>query len=62
MSKRKSKQFRGTSCLNCETALDISEKYCHQCGQLNSTKKLTIGDFFEEFQHKVSRKIRNKCP
>jgi hypothetical protein len=49
MSKRKSRQFRGNSCLNCETALDISEKYCHQCGQLNSTKKLTIGDFFEEF-------------
>lgn len=49
MSKRKSRQFRGNSCLNCETALDISEKFCHQCGQLNSTKKLTIGDFFEEF-------------
>jgi len=49
MSKRKSRQFRGTKCLNCETALDISEKYCHQCGQLNSTKKLTISDFFEEF-------------
>ena len=49
MTKRKSRQFRGTRCLNCETALDISEKYCHQCGQLNSTKKLTVGDFFEEF-------------
>lgn len=49
MSKRKSRQFRGSKCLNCETSLDISEKYCHQCGQLNSTKKLTIGDFFEEF-------------
>lgn len=49
MSTRKSRQFRGQRCLNCETALDISEKYCHQCGQLNSTKKLTIGDFFEEF-------------
>lgn len=49
MTKRKSRQFRGKRCLNCETALDISEKYCHQCGQLNSTKKLTVGDFFEEF-------------
>ena len=49
MSTRKSRQYRGQRCLNCETALDISEKYCHQCGQLNSTKKLTIGDFFEEF-------------
>ncbi|WP_339836511.1 DUF3667 domain-containing protein [uncultured Flavobacterium sp.] len=49
MSKKKLRQYRGTKCLNCETALDISEKYCHQCGQLNSTKKLTIKDFFEEF-------------
>jgi len=49
MIKRKEKQFRGTRCLNCDTALDISEKYCHQCGQLNSTKKLSIADFFEEF-------------
>jgi hypothetical protein len=49
MSKRKLRKFRGTKCLNCETALDISEKYCHQCGQLNSIKKLTIKDFFEEF-------------
>lgn len=49
MTKRKSRQYRGTRCLNCETALDISEKYCHQCGQLNSTKKLNVKDFFEEF-------------
>jgi hypothetical protein len=49
MSKRKARQFRGSKCLNCQTALDISEKYCHQCGQLNSTKKITIADFFEEF-------------
>jgi hypothetical protein len=49
MTKRKSRQYRGTRCLNCETALDISEKYCHQCGQLNSTKKLAVKDFFEEF-------------
>lgn len=49
MATRKERQYRGTHCLNCDTALDISEKYCHQCGQLNSTKKLTIKDFFEEF-------------
>ncbi|MFD2909917.1 DUF3667 domain-containing protein [Flavobacterium ardleyense] len=47
--KIKDKRFRSTSCLNCNTSLDISEKYCHSCGQLNSTKKLTIRDFFEEF-------------
>lgn len=47
--RRKDFKYRGTKCINCETALDVSEKYCHHCGQLNSTKKLTISDFIEEF-------------
>ena len=46
---RKDKKYRGTVCLNCSTHLDVSEKFCHACGQLNSTKKLTISDFIEEF-------------
>lgn len=46
---RKDAKYRGTKCLNCYTSLDISEKYCHHCGQLNSTKKLTVKDFIEEF-------------
>lgn len=46
---RKDLKYRGSCCLNCETPLDKSEKFCHQCGQLNSTKKLTIKDFIEEF-------------
>uniref|UniRef100_UPI00404864A5 DUF3667 domain-containing protein n=1 Tax=Flavobacterium sp. TaxID=239 RepID=UPI00404864A5 len=46
---RKDIKYRGTQCINCETSLDISEKYCHHCGQLNSTKKITINDFIEEF-------------
>ena len=46
---RKDLKYRGTHCINCETPLDISEKYCHHCGQLNSTKKLEIKDFIEEF-------------
>ncbi|UGS23249.1 DUF3667 domain-containing protein [Flavobacterium channae] len=46
---RKDLKYRGSECLNCGTALDISEKFCHHCGQLNSTKKLTISDFIEEF-------------
>lgn len=49
MIKRKFKQYRGYECLNCETPLDVSEKYCHHCGQFNSTKRLTISDFIEEF-------------
>ncbi len=49
MANRKAFKYRGTKCLNCEIDLDKSEKYCHHCGQLNSTKKLTLGDFFDEF-------------
>lgn len=49
MTKRKDQSYRSDKCLNCNTSLDISEKYCHFCGQLNSTKKITIKDFFEEF-------------
>lgn len=47
--KRKEVKYRGEKCINCETPLDVSEKYCHACGQLNSTKKLDIKDFIEEF-------------
>jgi hypothetical protein len=46
---RKNKKYRGTQCINCDTKLDVSEKFCHACGQLNSTKKLDIKDFIEEF-------------
>lgn len=49
MTKRKDQSYRSDKCLNCNTPLDVSEKYCHYCGQLNSTKKITVFDFFEEF-------------
>lgn len=42
-------KFRGVECLNCGHPLDISDKYCPNCSQANSTKKLTLVDFFEEF-------------
>lgn len=42
-------QYRGSKCLNCDTPLEEIDKYCHQCGQLNSTKRLAFSDFFEEF-------------
>lgn len=45
----KDAKYRGTKCLNCNTPLDISERYCHFCGQLNSTKKVAVSDFIEEF-------------
>ncbi len=27
----------------------MADKYCHQCGQVNSNKRLALSDFFEEF-------------
>jgi len=62
MTKRKNISYRSEKCLNCNTPLDVSEKYCHFCGQLNSTKKLTILDFLEEFFsnfYAYDSKIRN---
>lgn len=42
-------RYRGVECLNCDHPLDVSDKYCPNCSQANSTKKLTLKDFFEEF-------------
>ncbi|MBC32112.1 MAG: hypothetical protein CMH48_14870 [Muricauda sp.] len=42
-------RFRGNQCLNCGHPLDISDKYCPNCSQANSTKKLVLKDFFDEF-------------
>lgn len=42
-------KYRSTECLNCHHPLDLSEQYCPNCGQLNSTKKLAFNDFFNEF-------------
>ena len=42
-------KYRGTECLNCSHPLDVSDKYCPNCSQINSTKKLSITDLFDEF-------------
>ncbi|MDT0605406.1 DUF3667 domain-containing protein [Croceitalea rosinachiae] len=42
-------KFRGTECLNCGHILDINDKYCPNCSQANSTKRLVLKDFFDEF-------------
>ena len=42
-------QYRGTECTNCGHPLDISDKFCPNCSQANSTKKLSLKDFFDEF-------------
>jgi hypothetical protein len=46
---RKSLQYRGAKCLNCEQPLDVSDIYCPYCSQLNSNKQLSAKDFFAEF-------------
>ncbi|MDG1570815.1 DUF3667 domain-containing protein [Robiginitalea sp. M366] len=41
--------YRSNQCQNCGHPLDISDRYCPNCSQLNSTKKITMRDFAEEF-------------
>lgn len=48
-TSRKAAQYRGVKCLNCGHPLDLSDRYCSYCGQLNTTKRLSLGDFFNEF-------------
>lgn len=43
------KKYRGDECLNCGVPLDIIDRYCHNCGQANTTKRLSLKDFFDEF-------------
>ncbi|MEL6976242.1 MAG: DUF3667 domain-containing protein, partial [Bacteroidota bacterium] len=46
-------KYRGTECLNCGHPLDMSDKFCPNCGQANSTKRLVLKDFFDEFFHNL---------
>ncbi|MFC4635924.1 DUF3667 domain-containing protein [Dokdonia ponticola] len=48
-SSRKAIKYRGVECLNCAHPLDLSDRFCAYCGQLNTTKRLTLKDFFSEF-------------
>jgi len=43
------KKYRSNYCLNCEHPLDRSDKYCSNCGQINSNKRLSLSDFINEF-------------
>lgn len=45
---RKSLKYRGEKCLNCDQNLDKSDRFCPNCSQLNSTKKLHFKDLFNE--------------
>ncbi|SIS94727.1 Protein of unknown function [Zobellia uliginosa] len=41
--------YRGTECLNCGHPLDLSDRYCPNCSQANSTKKISLKDYVDEF-------------
>jgi len=46
---RKATKYRGAECLNCGHPTELSDVYCAYCGQLNTTKSLSLKDFFGEF-------------
>ncbi|WP_299208084.1 DUF3667 domain-containing protein [uncultured Dokdonia sp.] len=48
-NSRKAIKYRGVECLNCSHPLDLTDRFCSYCGQLNTTKRLTLKDFFSEF-------------
>jgi len=43
------KNYRSKKCLNCLHPLDISDKFCSNCGQKNTTSKLSFNVFLHEF-------------
>jgi len=49
IKRRHQLKYRDTACKNCGHPLDLSDKFCPNCSQANSTKKLTLKDFFDEF-------------
>lgn len=48
-NSRKHFKYRSNECLNCSQPLDLSDRFCPYCSQLNSTKPLSLKDFIEEF-------------
>ncbi len=48
-SKKTLTEYRGPECLNCGCPLDLTDKFCSNCSQRNTTKQLSINDFFQEF-------------
>ncbi|NND88377.1 MAG: DUF3667 domain-containing protein [Flavobacteriaceae bacterium] len=52
-NSRKHFKYRSNTCLNCGHPLDLSDRYCSYCSQLNTTKPLSFKDFFGEFLNSV---------
>lgn len=43
------RSYRGEECLNCGHRLDVSDKYCANCGQLNSKENITVKQMLIEY-------------
>ncbi|TKS55970.1 DUF3667 domain-containing protein [Mesohalobacter halotolerans] len=43
------RSHRGEVCLNCGHQLDVSDRYCSNCGQLNSKEELTVKQMLAEY-------------
>lgn len=52
-NNRKHYKYRSNKCLNCGQPLDLTDVYCSYCSQLNSTKQLSLKDFFSEFFNSI---------
>ncbi|MFN3639572.1 MAG: DUF3667 domain-containing protein, partial [Flavobacterium sp.] len=48
MGLKTTKNYRGIKCRNCEHPLDVSDRFCSNCGQKNSNKRLSLNDFINE--------------
>ncbi len=48
-NSRKAFKYRGSKCLNCGHPLDLSDRFCSYCSQLNTSKQLSLKDFLGEF-------------
>ncbi|WP_432411660.1 DUF3667 domain-containing protein [Rasiella sp. SM2506] len=46
-------KYRSNECLNCGQPLDLTDVYCPYCSQLNSTKQVSLKDFFSEFFNSI---------
>lgn len=47
-SQRFSEKYRGEICLNCTADLKTSHRFCPNCGQKNSIKKISFWDLIQE--------------
>ena len=52
-NNRRHYKYRSNTCLNCGQPLDLTDVYCAYCSQLNSTKQLSLKDFFSEFFNSI---------